>query len=119
KHTTLRVRPIGYPSLPLATVYLSHIALGPVATSLYADLCTITSLITFVIIGGALFFLTLTSVHRLMLDARLREHSLLRSQFNQLVTIPEDQVPSSSETTLSDLHALLSDLKGLIALEIV
>jgi len=106
----LGVSPIGYLSLHLAIVYLSVIALGAVATSLYADLFTITSLITFVIIGGALFFL---------LDARLREHSLLRSQFNQLVTIPQDQVPSSSETTLSDLHALLSDLKGLIALEIV
>ena len=117
--TMLGVSPIGYLSLHLAIVYLSVIALGAVATSLYADLFTITSLITFVIIGGALFFLPLTSVHRLMLRARLREHSLLRSQFNQLVTIPEDQVPSSSETTLSDLHALLSDLKGLIALEIV
>jgi len=54
-----------------------------------------------------------------MLGARLRELSLLRSRFDQLVARPEDQVPSSSETTLSDLHVLLSDLKGLMALEIV
>jgi hypothetical protein len=117
--TMLGVSPIGYLSLHLAIVYLSVIALGAVATSLYADLFTITSLITFVIIGGALFFLPLTSVHQLMLRARLRERSLLRSQFNQLVTRPENQAPSSAETTLSDLHVLLSDLKGLMALEIV
>src|SRR6267378_1798772 len=117
--TMLGVSPIGYLSLHLAIVYLSVIALGAIATSLYADLFTITSLITFVIIGAALFFLPLTSVHRLMLRERLRQRSLLRSQFNQLITIPEAQVPSSSETTLSDLHILLSDLKGLMALEIV
>jgi len=115
----LGVSPIGYLSLHLAIVYLSVIALGAVATSLYADLFTIASLITFVIIGGALFFLPLTSVHRLMLGARLRERSLLRSQFDQLVRSPEDQVSSSKEKTLSDLHALLSDLKRLTALEIV
>jgi hypothetical protein len=117
--TMLGVSPIGYLSLHLAIVYLSVIALGAVATSLYADLFTITSLITFVIIGGALFFLPLTSVHQLMLRARLRERSLLRSQFDQLVTKPEDQASSSKEKTLSDLHALLSDLKRLTALEIV
>jgi len=54
-----------------------------------------------------------------MLGVRLRERSLLRSQLNQLVTKPGEQAPSSSETTLSDPHALLSDLKSLIALEIV
>jgi len=117
--TMLGVGPLGYLSLHLAVIYLSAIALGAVATSLYADLFTITSLLAFVIIGGAFFFLPLTSVHRLMLSARLRERSLLRNQFNQLVARPEDKVSASAETTLTDLHVLLSDLKGLIALEIV
>lgn len=115
----LGMGPLGYLSLHLAIVYLSVIAFGAVATSLYADLFTIASLFAFVAIGGAMFFLPLTSAHRLMLGARLRELSLLRSRFDQLVARPEDQVPSSSETTLSDLHVVLSDLKGLMALEIV
>jgi hypothetical protein len=115
----LGMGPLGYLSLQLAIVYLSVIAVGAVATSLYADLFTITSLFVFVVIGGAFFFLPLTSAHRLMLGARLREMPQLRSRFNQLVARAEDQVPSSSEATLSDLHLLLSDLKGLMALDII
>src|SRR5207253_10345826 len=91
--TMLGVRPIGYLSLHLAIVHLSVIALGAVATSLYADLFTITSLITFVIIGGALFFLPLTNVHRLILRARRRNHWLHSSQCNPLVMIHQQDVP--------------------------
>jgi len=114
---TLGVRPLGYLSLHLAFVYLSVIALGALATSFFPDLFTTASLLAFVIIGGALFFLPLRSMHRTMQKQRVREHSSIRSQFRELVASSKDL--GSSEKSLSDLHGLLADLKGLMALEIV
>src|SRR5256712_2427475 len=104
---TLGVRPLGYLSLHLAFVYLSVIALGALATSFFPDLFTTASLLAFVIIGGALFFLPLRSMHRTMQKQRVREHSSIRSQFRELVASSKDL--GYSEKSLSHLHGLLAD----------
>lgn len=112
----LGVRPLGSLSLHLTFVYLSVIGLGAIATSFFADLFMIVSITVFAIIGIAMFFLPLRSIHRLMSQEKNRAESAIRSQYLQLASQPESRMPASSDMTMAGLGSLLADVKGLLAI---
>ncbi len=114
----LGVRPLGSLSLQLTIVYLSVIGLGALATAFFADSVSIMLLSSFTVIGVALFFLPLTSIHRLMLQEKSREHALIRRELSNLVRKPKHQVSNSLNTTLSDLEDLLMDFRDLLAFDL-
>ena len=114
----LGVRPLGSLSFKLTVVYLSVSGLGALATAFFADIASILLLSGFTALGVALFFLPLTSIHRLMQQEKDREHALIRHELSALVQKPKQQVSHSIETTLADLETLFRDFRSLLALDL-
>ncbi len=114
----LGLRPLGSLSLQLTIVYLSISGLGALATAFFADAVSIILLSSFTVLGVALFFLSLTSIHRLMLQEKDREHALIRRELSNLVRKPKHQVSNSLNTTLADLEGLLMDFRDLLAFDL-
>ncbi len=108
----LGVRPTGSLSLSLVSVFFGGTIVSTVAQIISPSPSYIPTSIWFTVLGAAMFFLPLNSIHRRMQQEKQREQASVRSQFNALTD-------ASNNPHLDGPESVLIPLKTLVTFEVL